>query len=260
MAAGQCVVDVAAGPGVTARLLAEQFGAEVVGVELGAAAVARARRGRPPAVRASWKATPRRCRSRTTFDVALWECSLCTFPDKPRAVAEMTRVVRPGGRIAIGDVTADAQALPVPLRTAAAAVACVADARTEAEYVALLESAGCDLIAQERRDGDLVAMIDRVEARLRVARMLAPPGEQRDRVREAVELVRLARAEAGRGRLRVRAAQRRRGSPAGLSSARPAREAIEADGAEVRGVRRMPATCRSAPHVRRRLRRATLRR
>jgi hypothetical protein len=44
-------------------------------------------------------------------------------------------------------------------------------------------------------------MIDRVDARLRVARMLAPPGEQRDRVREAVELVRLARTEAERGRL-----------------------------------------------------------
>ena len=34
-------------------------------------------------------------------------------------------------------------------------------------------------------------MIDRVEARLRVARMLAPPGEQRDRVREAVALARI---------------------------------------------------------------------
>jgi arsenite methyltransferase len=202
VAAGQRVVDVAAGPGVTARLLAEQFGAEVVGVELGAATVARARRetpaGGPRFVEGDAEALPLADHG---FDVALSECSLCTFPDKPRAVAEMARVVRPGGRIAIGDVTADAQALPEPLRTAAAAVACVADARTEAEYVALLESAGCEVIAHERRDGDLVAMIDRVEARLRVARMLATPGEQRDRVREAVELVRLAHAEAGRGRL-----------------------------------------------------------
>ena len=44
-------------------------------------------------------------------------------------------------------------------------------------------------------------MIDRVEARLRVARMLAPPGEQRDRVREAVALARMARDEVARGTL-----------------------------------------------------------
>ena len=44
-------------------------------------------------------------------------------------------------------------------------------------------------------------MIDRVEARLRVARMLAPPGEQRDRVREAVALARMARDEVAHGRL-----------------------------------------------------------
>lgn len=202
VAAGQRVVDVAAGPGVTARLLAERLGAEVVGVELSAATVARARRETPAAgprfVEGDAEALPL---ADGGFDVALSECSLCTFPDKPRAVAEMARVLRPGGRIAIADVTADARALPEPLRTAAAAVACVADARTETEYVALLEAAGCELIERERRDGDLLAMIDRVEARLRVARMLVPPGQQRDRVLEGIELVRLARTEAERGRL-----------------------------------------------------------
>jgi hypothetical protein len=44
-------------------------------------------------------------------------------------------------------------------------------------------------------------MIDRVEARLRVARMLMPPGDQRDRVREAVALARMARNEITRGTL-----------------------------------------------------------
>ena len=72
-------------------------------------------------------------------------------------------------------------ALPAALRTAAARVACVADARTEDGYGALLRGAGCETIAVERRDAELLAMIDRVEARLRVARMLAPPGEQHDR-------------------------------------------------------------------------------
>jgi arsenite methyltransferase len=199
---GERVVDVAAGPGASARLLARTFGVEVVGVELATATVERARGrtadGRVRFVCGDAESLPLR---EGTFDVAMSECSLCTFPDKPRAVAEMARVVRPGGRIAIADVTADTGSLPERLRTAAAAAACVADAQEEQGYVELLRAAECEVIARERRDEDLLAMLDRVEARLRVARMLAAPGEQRERVREAVELVRLAQAEARKGTL-----------------------------------------------------------
>jgi arsenite methyltransferase len=89
------------------------------------------------------------------FDVALSECSLCTFPDKPRAIAEMARVVRPGGTIAIADVTADLDALPAKLHTAAARVACVADARSANAYAALLRHAGCEPLAIEPHDAAL---------------------------------------------------------------------------------------------------------
>jgi SAM-dependent methyltransferase len=199
---GGRVVDVAAGPGTTARLLARRYGAAVVGVELGAGTVERARaETRDARVRFLCGDAEALPLADGEFDVALSECSLCTFPDQPRAVAEMARVLRPGGRVAIADVTADSDALPPALRTAAARVACVADARSEAGYAELLAAAGCELVARERRDGDLLAMIDRVEARLRVARMLVPAGEQRDRVREALALVRMARGEAERGTL-----------------------------------------------------------
>lgn len=200
--AGERVVDIAAGPGASARLLARAHGAEVVGVELAAATVKRARRAtddpRVRFVRGDAEALPL---GDGEFDLALSECSLCTFPDKPRAIAEMQRVLRDGGRIAIADITADQSKLAEPLLTAAARVACVADARTEDEYVSLLEAAGCTIVAHERCDAELAAMIDRVEARLRVARMLATPGEQRERVRDALELVRLARAAAAGGTL-----------------------------------------------------------
>jgi arsenite methyltransferase len=194
---GQRVLDVACGSGATALVLARELGCDVVGVDLGARAIGQA----ADAARAAGLAARVRfvlgdaealAFPSAGFDVALSECSLCTFPDKRRAVAEMARVVRRGGTIAIADVTADRNALPAQLRSAAARVACVADARSADDYAALLRDAGCEPVAIETHDDDLRAMVDRVEARLRVARMLAPPGEQRDRAAEASSLARMA--------------------------------------------------------------------
>jgi arsenite methyltransferase len=201
--AGLRVVDVACGSGATALLLARELDCVVVGVDLGAGAIEQARRATRAVARASFvlgdaEALPL---PDASFDVALSECSLCTFPDKPRAITEMARVVRPGGSIAIADVTADLDALPAPLRSAAARVACVADARSAGAYAALLRDAGCEPLAIEPHDAELRAMADRVEARLRLARMLAPPGEQRERIREAAALTRLAIDAIARGTL-----------------------------------------------------------
>ena len=113
----------------------------------------------------------------------------------------MARVVRPGGTIAIADVTADLAALPAKLRSAAARVACVADARSADEYAALLRDAGCEPTAVESHNAELRTMADRVEARLRAARMLTPPGDQRERIREAAALARMAIDAIARGDL-----------------------------------------------------------
>lgn len=202
---GLRVLDVACGHGTTALLLARELGCDVVGVDLGAraieqAAVAARAAGLDP--RASFlvgdaEALPV---ADSSFDVVLSECSLCTFPDKQRAVAEMARAVRPGGTVAIADVSADLDALPAPLRSAAARVACVADACGVDGYAALLRAAGCEPLAIEPHDADLRAMAERAHARLRVARMLAS-GEERERVVQAVALARLAIDAIARGEL-----------------------------------------------------------
>jgi arsenite methyltransferase len=184
-------------------LLARELDCDAVGVDLGSRAIAQARQAARAGERARFllgdaEALPL---PDAGFDVALSECSLCTFPDKPRAIAEMARVVRPGGTIAIADITADLDALPAPLRSAAARVACVADARSADEYAALLRDAGCEPLAIEPHDAELRVMADRVEARLRVARMLAARGEQRERVAAATTLARMAIEAIARGTL-----------------------------------------------------------
>jgi SAM-dependent methyltransferase len=124
----------------------------------------------------------------------LCECSLCTFPDKPRAAAEIARVLRPGGRVAISDVVIDPDRLPGELLGPIATIACVGSALPLSGYEELLADAGLEVFAVESRDEDTTKFAERIEERLRGARLLgvdrfdgSPFG-----IEEAIELVALA--------------------------------------------------------------------
>lgn len=178
---GQRVLDVASGPGASARLLAVEFGVAVDGVDLAEPTVSRARAtlegaGLADQVRmhvgdAERRATPL---PDAAFDALVCECAWCTFPDKPAAAAEFARVLRPGGRVGITDVTIGERGLPDELTTMQAWVACIADARTSTAYVELLADAGLVCVHTESHDGALTTMIDQIEARLQLLRMTAP--------------------------------------------------------------------------------------
>jgi ubiquinone/menaquinone biosynthesis C-methylase UbiE len=99
------------------------------------------------------------------------ECALCTFPDKPTALTQMARVLAPGGRLGITDVTADRARLPSELTGLTAWVACIADARPLEEYAALAESAGLHVTGTERHTRALSRMIDQIGARLDLLKM-----------------------------------------------------------------------------------------
>jgi tocopherol O-methyltransferase len=95
------VVDVGCGYGATSRLLAAERGARVTGLTLSAAQAAAAppRDGVELLVR-DWLANGL---PDASFDAAVAIESLSHMPDKPRAFAELGRVVRPGGRVALVD-------------------------------------------------------------------------------------------------------------------------------------------------------------
>jgi arsenite methyltransferase len=196
---GSQVLDVASGRGRTARLLASEFRAAVTGVELSGPSVAAAQaeaeaaglQGRVRFVRGDAAALPA---ASGAFDAVVCECALCLFADKTRAVAEMRRVLRPGGVVAIADVTAEHVDLHAVLRGVAGRVACIADALPRDGYEALLHDAGLELIAAESHDGALATLAERVEYRLRVARMLDTAAPYRDPIAEAIALVRQARS------------------------------------------------------------------
>ena len=102
VAAGQRVLDVACGTGVLARAARERVGPAgvVVGLDRNADMLAVAQRVGPGI---EWREgmAERLPFADSAFDAVVSEFGLMFFEDRPRAVREMLRVTKPGGRIAV---------------------------------------------------------------------------------------------------------------------------------------------------------------
>ncbi len=75
-------------------------------------------------------------------DVVISNCVINLSTDKPAALAEMFRVLVPGGRIGISDVVADDHLTPADRAAAGSYVGCIAGALSRGEYLEGLASAG----------------------------------------------------------------------------------------------------------------------
>jgi hypothetical protein len=111
-------------------------------------------------------------------------------------------VLHPAGRVAISDVVIDPGRLPEELLGPFATIACVGSALSREGYEELLGEAGLDVFAVEARADDTARFAERIEERLRGARLLgadiptSPLG-----IEEAIELIRLARGAIENGAL-----------------------------------------------------------
>jgi arsenite methyltransferase len=75
-------------------------------------------------------------------DVVISNCVINLSTDKPAVLAEMFRVLVPGGRIGISDVVAADHLTPADRAAAGSYVGCIAGALSRAEYLAGLSAAG----------------------------------------------------------------------------------------------------------------------
>ena len=84
-----------------------------------------------------------------SIDVVISNCVINLSVDKPAVMAEMHRVLRPGGRIGLSDVVADDRLTPAQRLERGSYVGCSAGALSDREYRDHLAVAGFTDIAVE---------------------------------------------------------------------------------------------------------------
>jgi len=170
------VLDVAAGTGASALYLAERFGCQMVGIDYGresvvAANAAAAEAGLADRVRFELGDAERLPFEDNSFDAVINECAFCTFPDKKTAAAEMARVLRPGGKLSLSDLTRSGP-LPDELDGLLAWIACIADAQPLEQYAGYLEGAGLTIEQTEIHNEALRQTVADVRGKLLGAEFL----------------------------------------------------------------------------------------
>ena len=195
--AGDWVLDLASGRGVSAMAVSRVFHCNVVGVEFGAISVAESwtksnESPSPPTcffIRGDAERPPIRSGS---FDGVFCECSMSLFMDKGEAVAEITKLLRAGGRFGLSDVALAPGALPPELDGTIGQLLCLSDALDVHGYLSLLEGAGLEVVQQEDSSAEIVKILDQVEGKLAALDTwmgLSPPEVQDSGVLDTVPQV-----------------------------------------------------------------------
>jgi ubiquinone/menaquinone biosynthesis C-methylase UbiE len=176
LAPGQRVLDVASGKGATALHLAQRFGCEIVGIDYSGesvrAATAAAEAANLSHLVSFQQGDAERLKAfDTEFDAVICECAFCTFPDKPTAAAEFVRVLKPGGRVGLSDLTRAGE-IPPDLQGLLAWIACIADAQPLDEYSRYLADAGLTPDLVEEHDDALADLVHDIRGKLLGAELL----------------------------------------------------------------------------------------
>jgi len=164
LVAGETVLDLGSGPGLDAFLAAKQVGTSgrVIGVDMTPEMLERARGTAAKAGIANVDFRQGRLErlpvESGTVDAVTSNCVINLVPDKAAVFAEISRVLKPGGRVVVSDIVLE-RALPEAVaKDVFAWCGCVAGASDRREYVAMIEAAGLGKV-EILKDEDYLASL-----------------------------------------------------------------------------------------------------
>jgi len=144
---GQVVLDIGSGAGIDCLIAAQKVGptGRIIGLDMTPEMIERGRRNVREAGVTNVEFRLGDAEKMPVEDASVdWVISNCVInlsPDKPAVFREIARILKPGGRISISDIVAEA--LPAVIRESRDAwTGCLAGAISEAEYIQGLEAAG----------------------------------------------------------------------------------------------------------------------
>jgi len=145
---GETVLDLGSGGGIDVLLSARRVGPTGVayGLDMTEEMLALAQRNKAEAgitnahfLRGQIEDVPL---SADSVDVVISNCVINLSTDKGRVLAEIARVLKPGGRVGVSDVVAEDRLSPEERAERGGWVGCIAGALSVSEYTAGLEAAG----------------------------------------------------------------------------------------------------------------------
>jgi arsenite methyltransferase len=148
LASGETVLDLGSGAGLDAFLAARQVGptGRVIGVDMTPAMLQKARRNAEQLGLAQVEFREGRLEALpvedATVDAVTSNCVINLVPDKQLVFAEITRVLRPGGRVVISDIVLDGTLPDAIANDVYAWCGCVAGADRRSDYFAKVQAAG----------------------------------------------------------------------------------------------------------------------
>ena len=168
------LLDVACGQGTSAIMVAQVYKCRVTGVDADKGFIEAARKdalryrlnGRAAFIQGDATALPLRTSS---FSAVLMECATSLLTQRDSAFLEITRVLYPGGHLALSDVSFRPDALPQPLDCPLAKALCIPVSTGPEEYVKLIEGAGLTVVDSYDQSQTVTQLLDKLESLLGVA-------------------------------------------------------------------------------------------
>jgi arsenite methyltransferase len=156
---GSTVLDIASGRGSSAAFLSQQYGCKVIGIDSSFGMVTWAQKGTQDEqlthlvqfLAANAEDLPF---APCQFDIAICECSFSLFPNKEKVAAEIWRVLKLGGRLALADIFLRHRVAPA-LKARLNSIPCLAQAQGLTDYLRVLEQAGFQDIFVEDHSREL---------------------------------------------------------------------------------------------------------